>query len=54
MNNGYTHLISYEAYNKFLKMWTQQAFRTVASSVAAHYKTMSTSKHYRNVKIEAI
>jgi len=53
MNNGYTHLVSFEKYNKFFRAWIAGSFRTVKQNVASYEKIMS-AKNYRNVKIEAI
>ncbi len=54
MNNGYTHFVSYEVFNKLLQMWVPGTFRTFESETAHYKKVMSKRRGYRNVIITAI
>ena len=53
MINGYTHLISYEKYNKFFRAWMPSSFRTVEPNLKS-YQKMFSNPSYRNVTVVAI
>lgn len=57
MEYAYTHLVSFEKYNRFTRMWLKESFRTVAELVEAYRKLSSQpayGKYYRNVQIAEI
>lgn len=57
MKYSYTHLVSFEKYSRFTRMWLKESFRTVEELVETYRKLPSQpayGKYYRNVVITEI